>query len=330
MAIKGLIDNLDRRFILVGGKGGVGKSSISASLATSFASHGQKTLIISTDPAHSISDSFDQDLSGGVPVPITGIDNLFGMEINPEEVGTGFKSLAGIGEEDTETVDNIMGGLSQLGFGEVNDLLDTMPPGIDEALALAKVIQFIRSEEYADFKRIIFDTAPTGHTLRMLALPDFLDSFMGKMIKVRVRMNNAASAFKSLLGMEADRDNTLEIMEALKESMGVVRDLFRDKVKTEFMIATIPTIMAINESERLRDQLSMEDIQVNHVVVNQVLPENTDCKFCSVRAKGQKENLNYIRQVFHDLNVHEIEYFDHEVRGKDALLKMGSLLLSEN
>ena len=70
-----------------------------------------------------------------------------------------------------------------------------MPPGIDEELALAQVIQFIQSDKYSHFKRIIFDTAPTGHTLRMLSLPDFIDSFMGKIIRLRVKMNNATSMF---------------------------------------------------------------------------------------------------------------------------------------
>jgi arsenite-transporting ATPase len=74
----------------------------------------------------------------------------------------------------------------------------------------------------------------------------------------------------------------------------------------------------------------MEDIQVTQIIVNQLLPENTNCRFCSVRSKSQQENLAYIKQVFHELNVNEIEYFDHEVRGIKALLKMGSLLLADN
>ena len=330
MGIPDLLHNKQRRYILVGGKGGVGKSSISASLATTFANAGQKTLIISTDPAHSLSDSFDQDVSGGETVQIKGVDNLYAMEIDPEKGAEDFKSLAGVeGEDGDEKVGSIMGELSQFGFGDVGDLMETMPPGIDEALALAKVIQFINADEYADFERIVFDTAPTGHTLRMLALPDFLDGFMGKMIKVRIKMNNATSAFKSLLGMQAERDNTLEVMEALKKSMGVVRELFRDKVQTEFMIATIPTIMAINESERLREQLKEEEIGVEHVIVNQVLPPNPDCKFCSVRSKGQHDNLEYIHNIFGDLNVVEVEFFDHEVRGIDALLEMGAKVLDK-
>ena len=325
MVIADLLTNKERRFILVGGKGGTGKTSISASLAVRFATEGQKTLIISTDPAHSLSDSIDQSLAGGNPVKVEGVENLWGMEINPQEAGSDFKSLAGL--EDEDSTDDIMSSLSSLGFDDMGDLFETAPPGMDEAVALAKVIQLIDRPEYSDFERIIFDTAPTGHTLRLIALPDFLSGFVGKLLKVRVKMSNAMAGFRSLLGMQSQRDNTLEILEALKESMGVVRELFRDKVRTEFIIATIPTIMAINESERLAEALKIEEIQVNNVIVNQIMPENLDCRFCRVRSAGQKENLEYIKNLFVHYNITEIEFFDKEIRGLEQLKMMSTKVL---
>ncbi|MHA2251505.1 MAG: ArsA family ATPase [Candidatus Kariarchaeaceae archaeon] len=327
MAILDLLNNTDRRFIFAGGKGGVGKTSIACSLAIKFASENQKTLIISTDPAHSLSDSLDQNLSSGKPVKVAGIENLHAMEINPSEAGGDFKSLAGL-DGDEEVVSGMMNGLNSLGFDEVGELLDTAPPGMDEAVALAKVIQFVESDEYAHFDRIIFDTAPTGHTLRLLSLPDFLDSFLGKLLKIRVKMSNAAAAFKSLLGMQSERDNTLEVLETLKKSMGVVKALFRDQIRTEFIIVTIPTIMAINESERLADQLKIEEIPVKNIIVNQVMPENIDCRFCSVRSIGQKENLEYIRSLFQTYRISEVEFFSKEIRGIDALAEMANKIIN--
>ncbi len=196
-----------------------------------------------------------------------------------------FKSLANINKQ--EDADNLMSQLS-IWVGRFRWYLRHNAPGIDEALP-AKVIQFIKSDKYSHFKRIIFDTAPTGHTLRMLSLPDFLDSFMGKIIKLRVKMNNATSMFKSLMGVETQPDNTLEIMEHLKSSMNIVRDLFKDGSQTEFIIATIPTMMAINESERLKSQLNQEGISVNHIIINQIQNDNSNCSFCNVRSKGQSE-----------------------------------------
>jgi arsenite-transporting ATPase len=128
--------------------------------------------------------------------------------------------------------------------------------------------------------------------------------------------------------MQSQRDNTLEVLEALKESMGVVRQLFRDQVRTEFIIATIPTIMAINESERLADQLKLEEIPVKNLIVNQIMPENIECKFCSVRSKGQSENIEYIKSLFNSYRITEIPFFDKEIRGLDALNEMGNQIVT--
>ena len=303
------------------------RSGLSASIAIAFANKGQKTLIISTDPAHSLSDSFDQDLSGGDLVSLNGFDNLFAMEINPQEAGGDLKSFAGV-EKGDEAVNDIMGSLSALGFDEMGDLFETMPPGVDEALALAKVIQFLEDEKYQDFKRIIFDTAPTGHTLRLLSLPDFLDSFIGKIYKMRVKMSNMASAFKSMMGMASQRDSSLDIMDNLKKHVTKVQELFRDPIATEFMIVTIPTIMAANESSRLAEQLKIEGINVNEVIINQIMPDNIDCKYCHVRAKNQNENLKFMKILFEKYNITEIPFFDKEVRGVEALSSMGKSVFS--
>lgn len=328
MVIKNLLYNPDRRFIIIGGKGGVGKTSISASLGVTFANNAQKTLIISTDPAHSLSDSLDQDVSGGDIVEVKGLDNLFAMEINPEESTGDLRDMAGL-EKDEKVVDDLMSSLNSMGMGfeEFGDLLDTLPPGVDEAMALAKVVQIIEKEEYQDFRRIIFDTAPTGHTLRMLSLPEFLDGFMGKIIKLRVKMSNFGSALKGMFGMQSQKDNSLEIMEKLKENIVKVKDLFRDEKGTEFMIATIPTIMAANESGRLAEALKIENINVKEVIINQIMPKNLDCRFCSVRAKGQAENLDFLRQLFSPYNITEIPYFDHEIRGIEGLTLMGKKII---
>lgn len=328
MTIKNLLDNSDRRYILCGGKGGVGKTSISASIGLAFANNNQKTLIISTDPAHSLSDSLDQDVSGGEIIKIEGVENLYCLEIDPKESTSDLKDIAGL-QKDEKIVSDLMSSMNSMGMGfdEFGDLLNTLPPGVDEAMALAKVVQIIEKEEYQDFQRIIFDTAPTGHTLRMLSLPDFLDGFMGKIIKLRVKMSNIGSAFKGLFGMQAQKDNSLEIMERIKENIVKVKDLFRNEKSTEFIIITIPTMMAANESGRLAEALKQEHINVKEVIINQIMPENSDCKFCSIRAKGQEENLEFLRQLFNPYNITEVPFFDHEIRGIEGLALMSKHIL---
>jgi arsenite/tail-anchored protein-transporting ATPase len=316
-----------KRFILVGGKGGTGKTSTAASLATEFAKNGEKTLIISTDPAHSISDSFDFNLTGGKPVRIEGYEGeLYGLEINTDDADSEFSKILGLDGEETD-VSEFMETLKTFGFDDFGEVLGTAPPGIDEAVALANVIKFIDSEEYKDFSRFVFDTAPTGHTLRLLSLPDFLDTFIVKAMKARNRVSNLMGGFKTLFGAQQPKKTSdVDKLELFKLMIIRVREFFQDENHTEFVVVTIPTVMSINESERLVYQLKQNHIAVNNIVVNQIMPENLDCSFCTNRANNQKENLVKISEVFADFELTKIQYFDHEVRGTEYLTKMGSEL----
>lgn len=178
-----------RKYYFLGGKGGVGKTSCAASLAVKFADHGHPTIVISTDPAHSLSDSFALDLAGGDLVPIEGLNSpLFALEINPEKAKEDFRTASqkNGGSAVKDFMNNMGLGMLADQFGDLKlgELLDTPPPGLDEAIAISKVMQFVESQQYSMFSRIVFDTAPTGHTLRLLSLPDFLDASIGKIMKV--------------------------------------------------------------------------------------------------------------------------------------------------
>ncbi|XP_031274072.1 ATPase ARSA1-like isoform X2 [Pistacia vera] len=241
-----MVAGTQRKYYMLGGKGGVGKTSCAASLAVKFANHGHPTIVVSTDPAHSLSDSFAQDLTGGKLVPVEGVDSpLFALEINPEIAREEFRSASqkssGGGMKDL--MDSMGLGMlaDQLGELKLGELLDTPPPGLDEAIAISKVMQFIDSQEYSTFTRIVFDTAPTGHTLRLLSLPDFLGASIGKIMKMKEKLASATSALKSFLGKEETRLDAPHKLEQLRERMAKVRDLFRDKDTTEFVIVTIPT-----------------------------------------------------------------------------------------
>ncbi|RZB44549.1 ATPase ARSA1 isoform C [Glycine soja] len=286
-----MVSGTKRKYYMLGGKGGVGKTSCAASLAVKFANNGHPTLVVSTDPAHSLSDSFAQDLTGGALVPVEGPDYpLFALEINPEKSREEFRNAAqkngGTGVKDF--MDGMGLGMiaDQLGELKLGELLDSPPPGLDEAIAISKVMQFLESQEYSMFTRIVFDTAPTGHTLRLLSLPDFLDASIGKILKLRQKIASATSAIKSVFGQEETRQNAADKLEKLRERMIKVRELFRDTDSTEFVIVTIPTVMAISESSRLSASLKKENVPVKRLIVNQILPPSTsDCKFCAMKRK---------------------------------------------
>ncbi|KAG6728376.1 hypothetical protein I3842_02G170300 [Carya illinoinensis] len=329
-----MVSGTERKYYMLGGKGGVGKTSCAASLAVKFANSGHPTLVVSTDPAHSLSDSFAQDLAGGTLVPVEGPDApLFALEINPENAREEFRSAAqrngGTGVKDF--MDSMGLGMlaEQLGELKLGELLDTPPPGLDEAIAISKVMQFLESQEYGMFTRIVFDTAPTGHTLRLLSLPDFLDASIGKILKLKQKIASATSAIKSVFGQEETRQDAADKLERLRERMIKVRELFRDTDSIEFVIVTIPTVMAVSESSRLHASLKKENVPVKRLIVNQILPPSTsDCKFCAMKRKDQMRALDIIQgdpELSH-LTLIQAPLVDVEIRGVPALRFLGDII----
>lgn len=329
-----MVSSTQRKYYMLGGKGGVGKTSCAASLAVKFANHGHPTIVVSTDPAHSLSHSFAQDLSGGTLVPVEGLDSpLFALEINPEisreEFRTASQKSGGSGVKDF--MDSMGLGMlaDQLGELKLGELLDTPPPGMDEAIAISKVMQFVESPEYSMFTRIVFDTAPTGHTLRLLSLPDFLDASIGKMMKLKKKLASATSAIKSVFGKEETRQDASDKLEQLRERMAKVRDLFHNSNTTEFVIVTIPTVMVVSESMRLLASLKKEHVPVQRLVVNQVLPPSaSECKFCEMKRKDQMRGLNMIQNdpELSRLRLIQAPLVDVEIRGVPALKFMGDMV----
>ncbi|CAJ1976738.1 unnamed protein product [Sphenostylis stenocarpa] len=329
-----MISGTKRKYYMLGGKGGVGKTSCAASLAVKFANNGHPTLVVSTDPAHSLSDSFAQDLTGGALVPVEGPDfPLFALEINPEKSREEFRNASqkngGTGVKDF--MDGMGLGMiaDQLGELKLGELLDSPPPGLDEAIAISKVMQFLESQEYSMFTRIVFDTAPTGHTLRLLSLPDFLDASIGKILKLRQKIASATSAIKSVFGQENTQQNAADKLEKLRERMIKVRNLFRDTDSTEFVIVTIPTVMAVSESSRLSASLKKENVPVNRLVVNQILPPSpSDCKFCAMKRKDQMRALDLIQNdpELSSLLMIQAPLVDVEIRGVPALKFLGDII----
>lgn len=329
-----MVSGTERKYYMLGGKGGVGKTSCAASLAVKFANNGHHTLVVSTDPAHSLSDSFAQDLTGGMLVPVEGPDfPLFALEINPDKAREEFrdatKNNGGTGVK--EFMDGMGLGMlvEQLGELKLGELLDTPPPGLDEAIAISKVMQFLESPQYNMFTRIVFDTAPTGHTLRLLSLPDFLDASIGKILKLRQKIASATSAIKSVFGQEETKQNAADKLERLRERMVKVRDLFRDADSTEFVIVTIPTVMAVSESSRLSASLKKENVPVKRLIVNQILPPSaSDCKFCAVKRKDQMRALDVIQSdpELSSLKLIQSPLVDMEIRGVPALKFMGDIV----
>ncbi len=304
------------QFYLFAGKGGVGKTSVSASTALHFSEKGKKTLIISTDPAHSLSDSFKTEIGGDVKKLRK---NLFAVEIDPK------KSMAEYKEKLAPQMEK-MDFLKGLGLEDTLDVAGNTP-GVDEMAALDKFLQYMQSDEY---DMIIFDTAPTGHTLRFLSLPDVLDSWVGKMINLRMKFSGMMGMFKKFLpfgdGDESPENFGTEQLDAIKERIKKAKEVLADKERTHFNIVLIPEAMSIYESERSLKSLAEYNIPVGSIIINQLIPENHKCPFCTEKRKTQQERVKQIEEKFKGHEILKVQLFKEEVRGFDMIGKVSKEL----
>ncbi len=317
MTLKDIIESDTIKFVLSGGKGGVGKTSCAGALAVLSAKRGMRTLVLSTDPAHSLSDSFDQDLSGGDPVPIEGFDNLWGMEIDTEKGMQEFQDTLGSGAAgpDMQMASNLLGDMSGMS-----------PPGSDEAMAFGKILEFIEDSSY---DRVIFDTAPTGHTLKLLELPDLLDSWLGKVLTLRQRLSSMMSGLRAMMGGADQEETAWQMLQSTKDKIRMARIELSDPDTTQFVVVSIAEAMSVFETQRLLGSLNAWHIPATNIVINQLIPENPGCKFCSSRREMQQRNILDIRDLFNDLNISEVPLFDNEIRGIEGLSELGEILINQ-
>ncbi len=305
-------------FVFIGGKGGVGKTTVSAATSLWFADEGKKTLIISTDPAHSLSDSFEKPI-GHDPTPVA--PNLYAVEIDPEVAMQDYQAKMKEQQQLNPGMD----------MGMMEDQMDmaAMSPGIDEAAAFDKFLQYMTTDEY---DIVIFDTAPTGHTLRFLSFPEIMDSWVGKMIKIRRQIGGMAKAFKNIMpfmGDEEEEDKALEDMEVTKKKIREARAVMANPNRTSFKMVVIPEEMSIYESERAMVALQKYHMYTDGVIVNQVQPEEADCEFCASRRKLQEQRLKTIHEKFGSQLIAEIPLFKGEVKGEEGLRAVGKILYSD-
>ena len=333
----------DQRLIFVGGKGGVGKTTSSSAIAVRCADAGLRTLIVSTDPAHSLSDALMQDISGGSAMDVVGCENLQAMEVETGDAVDRFRAaVSGFRAEDLGLGGVAEDVLSQLGLDEFADILDNTPPGLDELLALAEVLALVRSEDGAPtaYDRIIFDTAPTGHTLRLLAFPEFIDSLLGKLLALKSRLAGALSLLKGLLGAgAADPADKLELavdkLQLWRSRMENLKQLLTDEEVTDFVVVGIPSRLAVAECARLLAALVEQEIPVRHLIVNQVVDQGLDVEkqraYLDRISAEQSRTLSTLERLpLSKMGWARVPFYDLEMRGVYPLRFLGSKAFGED
>ena len=288
-----------RKIVIFGGKGGVGKTTAAAAyaLALANANPDEKFLIFSTDPAHSLSDSFGE----------AGLPNLDVMEIDP---GKWFEELKQRYRSWTDELFASLSGGSRMEIKfdreAMRELVELTPPGIDEIAALGTISDLLDLERY---QTLILDTAPTGHLIRFLELPQVALSWIRTFIKLLLKYKDVMRA-----------DEVAEELVALSKSIKRVIALLTDPERCEFIGVAIPERMSLEETADLAKSLEKLKVPLKRLLINGLVPEN-DCKFCQSRRKMQEEVVREFQRKFRRRSV---EIFvapqqPHEITGPKAL-----------
>lgn len=300
------MQELQKKIVFVGGKGGVGKSTSAAALASQSAEKGLKTLLVSTDPAHNIGDIFKQKIGGKIKHIAT---NLAALEIDPDIETNNY--IKGVKE-------NIKGVVHTSMMEEVHRQLDTAKasPGADEAALFDKLISIIL-EEKENYDTIIFDTAPTGHTIRLLSLPELMGIWIEGMLQKRQKTNDNYTQL--LNDGEPMEDQIYDVLKKRKKRFSEAREVLLDPKQTSFVFVLNPERLPILETKKALELLDNYHLHVKTLIVNKILPENPEGEFLSQRKMHEEQYVKLIEETFTKQELLYIPFFSNDITDKQQL-----------
>ena len=300
---------LKQRIVFFGGKGGVGKTTCASAMALAASRAGRRVLLVSTDPAHSTSDLFERSIG---PEPVEILPNLTGLEIDG-----GFESKRYVGKV-KEQVRTIFGPHILKEATRQIDLAASMP-GAEEVALFDRMGELIRGDDDR-FDLIVFDTAPTGHTLRLIQMPELMEAWIRALSRSR----------RVMLGADQD-DSKDPIMASLSDRLERLRE-FRARLlsprTTAFVLVLIAERLPIEETARALEQLAEVGVTVGGLVVNRILPGASPDPFLRSRHQQEQVYLDEIERRFGHHALVRVAQLPKDVHGIATLGEIGALLNS--
>jgi arsenite-transporting ATPase len=297
------------RIILYTGKGGVGKTSVAAATARAIARSGLRTVVLSTDPAHSLSDSLEAELAGE-PTPIGA--NLWGQEVQAEQEM----------ERNWHAVQEWLGSLlADRGVERIVAEEMTVPPGLDELFSL---LQIKRHRESGEFDAIIVDCAPTGETLRLLSFPDVARWWLEKVFPWEKRIVSAARPLaKTFLDVRLPTRDVYADVQRLVLNLIAMNEILRDRERSSIRLVMNPEKMVVKEAQRTFTYLNLYGYLTDAVVVNRVFPADLADGYFAAWRSVQQEQIALVHEAFAPVPVLEAPFFEQEVVGAAMLDRLG-------
>ena len=303
------------RTILYTGKGGVGKTSVAAATARMCAQAGLRTVVLSTDPAHSLSDSLEVELG---PLPTEAGALLWGQEVRAQrEMEANWAAV-----QDWLTKLLADRGIEQIRAEEL-----TVPPGMDELFSL---LQIKRHHESGEFDVCVVDCAPTGETLRLLGFPDIARWWLQKVFPWERRLVGAARPLARTFDFPLPGPEVFEDVQRLVRNLIAMNEILRDREHCSVRLVMNPDRMVIKEAQRTFTYLNLYGYLTDAVVVNRIFPGDVEDGYFGSWRQRQRANLETVREGFAPVPILEARYFEEEVVGAAMLDRLGEELFASH
>ena len=308
------LDKEPKRLIMIGGKGGVGKTTCASAIALHFSLQGKKTLVISSDPTPSLSDIFEMEI-GDKETPIPNVENLFGIEISSEVVLKKWKER--FGPEIYEVVSS---------FASVDyDFVEYIggAPGIEEEYMLNYILELVEGGQY---DMVVWDTAPAGHTLRLLHLPQIFLKHLEAATKFYMNLYSYLEKLKETVKLKRGKRSLLEIISGWEDLAEKVVNFIRDPQKSEFIIVTIPEALGVKQTERIIKDFDEYQLKVHYLIVNYVI-EKADCEFHRMRSEMQQGYIKILGDQYSQrIQLIQTPLFPLEIKGVEKIKRISDIL----
>jgi len=302
------LEHTEKRVLMFGGKGGVGKTTTSATTALHFAAAGRRTLIISSDLTPSLSDIFENEI-GATETAIAGVPNLWGLEIDPDEVMRRWKIK--FGPEIYEAAQVFV----DMPYDQVVDYVG-MAPGIQEEFLLDFILEQVCDGHY---DLVVWDTAPAGDTLRLLELPYKFLSHLRVAPKMYLNVRDK---------LQLNKVPFLELIDSWRKLSGEITSFFRDPANTEFVLVVIPEALSVFQARRLVRDFAGLGLDIRHLIVNSVI-DRADSDFLRRRQAMQRTYLDLLAGEYGEqMTITPLPLFADEMKGTQRLQELEKLLFA--
>ena len=310
------LENIEDKYvklIMVGGKGGVGKTTCASAIALKLAMDKQKVLIISSDPTPSLSDIFEKAV-GDQETKVYDNYELYALEVSSEIVLKRWKKR--FGPEIYEVLSS---------FASVDyDFVDYIgsAPGIEEEYMLNFIMELVEGKTY---DVVVWDTAPAGHTLRLLKLPELFLAHMEAATKFYMNIYGYLEKIKDAVKLKESKRTLLEIIagwEALSERIVA---FIRNPMAVKYLIVTIPEALGVRLTERVLGELKDNQLKVENIIINNVVKEG-DCEFHRKRKEMQEQYIDFLKNTHHDKNILLIYCAPYEIKGMERIMEISRAL----